>query len=288
MTGFDNRSAIDSAKTPTTAQAPDTELSARRIGSDLKPWQQRVDSLISEGAVIVTLRGAGSVNGIDPIAASRAVGMIRDYILALRGSGTSVALMYDGDGDNRAKPDVGSIFGELADSFAKDSSVKFIAAQSEGWYGPPDESDPIKSSNDTPYETYVFAADLPGQHASLTQSSALVAYPRYEQIFVGPAGKIAFSQLQDLSDKAVASRDAEYGEVKVMILSTSNNAALTAQFEAKFNAEVDETKRAKIAANIEQRRDNPFGFLCDSEGRMNLEMSRYPGLSFEHSLIQPY
>jgi hypothetical protein len=277
---------LQNVKSPESAlQATDTVLSAQRIGSDLTPWEDRVNSLMADAAVIITFRGAGSVNGIDPIAASQVVAKIRDHILDLRSYGSPVALMYDGDGDNRAKPDVGSIFGELADSFAKDSSVKFIAAQSEGWYGPADKTDPIKSANGTPYETFVFANDLPGQHASLTQSSSLVAYPHYEQVFVGPAGKIAFSQLKDLSDKAVAHRPEDAGDVTVMIFSTPNNGDLAPQLKTKLDAEVDDGKRVKILANIEQRRDHPFGFLCNSEGTLSLDAAQYPGLRFEHSSI---
>jgi hypothetical protein len=277
---------LSNVKPPVTGLQPlDTSLSAVRIGSDLKPWEDRVNSLMADATVILTFRGAGSVNGIDPEASSHAVAKIRDRIMDLRSRGFPVALMYDGDGDNRAKPDVGSIFGELADAFAKDPSVKFIAAQSEGWYGPADKTDPIKSSNGTPYETYVFANDLPGQHASLTQSSKLVAYPHFEQIFVGPAGKIAFSQLRDLSDKAVADRPADMGDLKVTIFSTPNNSSLNAQFQSKLDAETDDAKRAKISANIDQRRDHPYGFLCDSEGQFCLDEKQYPGLKFENTLV---
>lgn len=266
-------------------QPLNTSVSAVRIGADLKPWEDRVNSLMADATVILTFRGAGSVNGIDPDASSQVVAKIRDRILDLRNRGFLVALMYDGDGDNRAKPDVGSIFGELADAFAKDSSVKFIAAQSEGWYGSADKTDPIKSSNGTPYETYVFANDLPGQHASLTQSLKLVAYPRFEQIFVGPAGKIAFSQLQDLSDKAVAVRPVDMGDLKVTIFSAPNNSRLSAQFQSKLEAESDDAKRNKISANIDQRRDHPYGFLCNSDGQFILEEKQYPRLKFENTLV---
>jgi hypothetical protein len=280
------RNDLNYAKAPVSEeQTTRAALAAHRIGSDLKPWQDRIDSLMSDATVIVTFRGAGSVNGIDPAAASQAVAKIRDHIINLRGMGVPVALMYDGDGDNRAKPDVGSIFGELADTFNNDSSVKFIAAQSESWFGPADKTDPIKSANGTPYETYVFANDLPGQHASLTQSSSLVAYEQYQQIFVGPAGKIAFSQLKDLSNKIVTSRPAEMGDVKVLVYSTPNNASLSDQLQAKYETELDDGKRSKIFANIEQRRDHPFGFLCSSNGEFSLDVTQYPGLKFESSSI---
>jgi hypothetical protein len=160
-----------------------------------------------------------------------------------------------------------------------------IAAQSEGWYGPADKTDPIKSANGTPYETYVFADDLPGQHASLTQSSKLVAYPHFEQIFVGPAGKIAFSQLKDLSDKAVADRPADAGDLKVIIFSTPNNANLSAQFQSRLETEADDAKRSKISVNIAQRRDHPYGFLCNSDGQFNLDEKQYPRLKFENTLV---
>lgn len=287
MTEFGGiKNDLTNAKPPSSGLQPtDTPVSAMRIGADLKPWEERVNSLMADGTVILTLRGAGSVNGIDPDSASQVVAKIRDRIMDLRSAGVPVALMYDGDGDTRAKPDVGSIFGELADAFARDSSVKLIAAQSEGWYGPADKTDPIKSANGTPYETYVFADDLPGQHASLTQSSKLVAYPHFEQIFVGPAGKIAFSQLRDLSDKAVADRPADAGDLKVIIFSTPNNANLSAQFQSRLETEADDAKRSKISVNIAQRRDHPYGFLCNSDGQFNLDEKQYPRLKFENTLV---
>lgn len=287
MAGFGGiKVDLTNAKSPGPLDpSADIASTVKRMGSDLTPWQDRVQSLMDDSTVIVTLRGAGSVNGIDPVAASQAVAKIRDYIQDVRSLGVPVALMYDGDGDNREKPDVGSIFGELADSFAKDSSVTFIAAQCEGWYGPADKADPIKSANGTPYETYVFSDDLPGQHASVTQSSSLVAYPHYEQIFVGPAGRIAFEQLKDLSEKAADVRPAEAGDVKVMVISTPNNASLSAQLQDKYHAETDDGKRAKIGANIAQRRDFPFGFLSDSKGNLSLDTTQYSRLTFEYSPV---
>jgi len=255
---------------------------AQSIGLDLKPWESRMQSLIETGAAIITFRGAGTVNGIESEAEGKAVATIRDAIMELRGKGVPVVLMYDGDGDNRAKPDVGSVFGQLADAFKQDTGVVAIAAQTEGWYNPSSPNAPISSATGTPFETYVFSDKLEGAHASLTQSAQLVAYSNYSQVFVGPAGQIAFKQLQDVSDKAVAHRDAALSPVKVAIFITPNNPAVGDQLATQLDAATGNDQLiAKITPRIEQRRNHPYGFLCTSEGDFSVDAKKYPGIAFE-------
>jgi hypothetical protein len=132
----------------TTLMVQSTEAPARAhcIGSDLKLWQKRMTPLTSEEAVIMTLRGAESINVIDSTVVSKVVAQIHEYIIAVRPTERPFALLCDGDGDIRPNPDIGSIFGELADCLAEDKSIFFISAQSEGWFGPVDRTDAMKSA----------------------------------------------------------------------------------------------------------------------------------------------
>lgn len=257
---------------------------ARRIGVDLSSWEGRMRELIEAGATIITFRGAGTINGILPVAEGKVVASIRDGITELRTQKIPVVLMYDGDEDNRAKPDIGSVFGQVADFFTKDKGVVVIAAQTEGWYSPLTPNAPITSANGTTFETYVFSDELPGAHASLTQSSQLVAYTNYSQVLVGPAGQIAFKQLQDLSNKAVTYRTSEQAPLRVSVFITPNNPAVGEQLALQMeNAEGDMERVAKIKSKVDQRTEHPFGFLCTEQGEFNLEVQNYPGISFNLS-----
>lgn len=252
---------------------------AKRLGPDLKEWNQKIEKLMHDGARIITFRGAGTVNGIDRQAAETATAMLHDYVEHITADGTPVVLMYDGDGDNREKPDVGAIFGGLNDILSDNPNVTAIAAQTEGWYSPKTPNGPIESATGKPYETYVFPDNLPGAHASLTQSEKLTSYPGYEQIFVGPAGPIAFEQLGDLSQKA-ANRSEGAGEVRVTVLATPNNPTLDAELNTQLEAATDEQTKAKIAAKLEQRAKQPYGALFTPEGEFSVDPNQFPGVKF--------
>lgn len=263
---------------PSHEQRPKTE--AIRLGSDLAPWNERMGALKARNARIITFRGAGSVNGIDSTEAKGAVDLLKKYVDQVTADGTAVALMYDGDGDDRTNPDVGSVFGGLVDALGDNPRVTAIAAQTEGWYSPSVENGAIESATGKAYETYVFPDDLPGSHASLTQSDDLVAYPNYEQVFVGPAGPIAFNQLQDLNDKAT--NRTEGGEpVRVTVLETSNNANLADKLNAQLEvAEDNSEQQQKIQAKITQREQLPFGALFTREGEFSVDVREYPNVAF--------
>jgi len=257
----------------TPPSSPRSTGGTTQLGTDMAAWDNRMLELMKHGAAIIAFRGAGSVNGISPEELPNVVSAITDHILEIRSSGRPVALMYDGDADKRAKPDIGAAFGMVADRLKEDTGVVIIAAQSEKYWK---SSDPISSAGGTAYETYVFSPELKEQHNRLTQSEALASYQGYEQIFVGPAGKIALSQLSDLNDKAVAGGRSG---VPITVFSTRNNHELDGEFEAKRNAESDPEKRAKIEANIAQRQSAPFGYLCSADGKLTVDASRYPALS---------
>jgi hypothetical protein len=232
---------------------------------------------------IIVLRGAGTVNGIESGAAETVTGMLHDYVEDLSDKGRKVALMFDGDGDNRQRPDVGSVFGSLADSLKDNPNVSFLAAQSKGWYSPENAGDPIASATGTPYETYVFAT---GDHANFTQSPKLATYQNYEQVFVGPAGPIAFSQLEDLGRKA-AERPLDAGNVRVTILGTPNNPAVGEDLNSKLASASDGEARAKVQTKIDQRAQAPNGALFNNEGQFAVDEANYPNIDFNVRYIDP-
>lgn len=236
--------------------------------------------LLDQGAV-VTLRGAGTINGIDPVVVDGAVELINEQILRLVDENSKVALIYDGDVDNRQRPDIGSVFGLLADKFADNPLVTTIAAQKKSWYLPEAPNSPIQSASGTPYETYVFPDNLPGGHARLTQSEKLVRHPKYRQIFVGPVGNIGFEQLEDLSIKAIA-RPEDADELEVRVISTNNNPAVENDLLSKLSDPNISTDRAReIENSLKQRSNFPRGFLFMQNGdRVNLP-HMFPGIQYE-------
>ncbi len=247
---------------------------------DTPEWNTRVDSLIAQDAYIIAFRGAGTVNGIDPAAAEAATAQLATYVSGLAESGNTVALMFDGDEDNRQKPDIGSVYGSLVDSLRDKPNVVAITAQTKSWYYPKTEGGVLESASGTPYETYVFPDDLPGSHAALTQPEKLASYPRYEQVFVGPAGPIAFSQLADVNNKA-ANRPADAGPLHVAVIETPNNGGLTEGLQRQLDGAQDEATKAKIAAKIAQREELPYGALFMSDGQFAVNPAEYPGLDFQ-------
>lgn len=248
------------------------------MGHDAKEWHARIDALMTDGAHIITFRGAGTVNGIDPSAAHAAIETMTNYISEIAENGTPVAIMFDGDEDNREKPDVGAIFGTVADAFKDNPNVIPMTAQTKGWYYPKSEGDALESASGTAYETYVFPDDMPGSHASLTQSEALAQYPGYEQVFIGPAGPIAFNQLQDVNDKAGA-RSSEAGHMRVTVLETPINHELDQVLQGQLEAAQDDEARAKVQAKIDQRAAHPYGALFTPEGEPAFEPNQYSNLN---------
>ncbi len=196
--------------------------------------------------------------------------------------------MYDGDEDRRDRPDIGSVFGQLADEFNKDTGVIAIAAQTKSWYSPPSTDAPISSANGTPFETYVFSDELEGAHKSLTQSVQLVKYPNYSQVFVGPVGQIGLEQLHDVSDKAVLYRDPNLPGVKVEVFITPNNPDVDTDLASKLEAAKDNPDLTeKIRAKIEQRQ-NRYGLLCTPQGFFGVPLAEFPGIAFSVGSFNQY
>lgn len=248
-------------------------------------WEDRMNAFIAQDARIIAFRGAGTVNGIDPAAAQKSTEMIVDYLSQSVEDGTPLVLMFDGDEDNRAKPDIGSVFGSVVDSLADKPNVFAVAAQTKGWYYPKAEGANLETATGMPIETYVFdGQDLEGKalaHDDFTQSEMLAGYKGYEQVFVGPAGPIAFNQLRDTSDKAEASRLAEIGPLTVTVIEAPNNAALDVTLQEQLSAAKDDAARAKVQAKILQRTEQPYGALCTQAGEFSVDTAQFPGLAFQ-------
>jgi len=255
---------------------------ATMMEQDAHQWHERMEAPMADGARIITFRGAGTVNGIDPTAAKVATEAITKYVSDIAEDGTSVAIMFDGDEDNREKPDVGSVFGAVADALKDRPNVTPIAAQTKSWYYPKSEDAALESANGTLYETFVFPDDMPGSHAALTQSEELARYSGYEQVFVGPAGPIAFNQFQDVNDKATGR---EAGAMRVTVFETPLNHQLDQVFQSQLEDASDDATRAKVQAKLDQRSAQPYGALFSPEGVLAVRPNQYPNLDIQVSRV---
>ncbi len=267
--------------------APETEESklprAEIMDENHEAWNRRIDELMANGAQIVALRGAGSVNGIDPTSHDALERELHAQIsILLHPEGSQVAVIFDGDPDDRDNPDVGSLFGRLADAYKGDERVDFLAAQKQGWYYPLEEGATLASANGTPYETYVFPDKedgISGGHSELTQSGKLANYPSFTVVFAGPVGDIASEQLVDLNNKVESGRQA-----RVVIIPAKVNGTLDAKDSARREAAEatgDNTELEKANKRLGQRHDYPFGRFADSSGRAIPELrdgTTYPNL----------
>lgn len=262
------------------------------LDTDLQPWHERMEELMAAGARIIAFRGPGSVAGIEPAAAEAMRAELHKYITDITADGTRVAIIYDGDDDNRERPDIGSLFGTLADSLADNPEVTPISVQTSSWY---EEHDGVSAASATGhrYETYAFDADLPDiepslkarrglAHSALTQSDALVAYAGYEQVVVGAAGPIAALQLQDLARRSAYNARPVY----VTILSSSINPAMDEELRYRAENDPDESRRVQAIERLARRERLPYGALFTSDGEFALDPTRYPNVVFNVTLIR--
>jgi hypothetical protein len=262
--------------------APETEqptpAKAEIMDEDGEAWHEAMREHMANGDRIIAFRGAGSINGIDPADLEKRTTAIEQDLeqWLSENPDRKVVLMFDGDEDNRERPDIGAVFGIIGDKFADNPRVVLRAAQKQSWYYPKTEGGNLETANGTQILTNVFPDSTPGEHSAFTQSDELVNYPNYEQIFVGPVGDIAFGQLKDASDKAHDGR-----RVKVFLHATKNNSgmdAVIAQNLENARATGDEGKIAKFTDQQRQRADFPYGKFFDKQGRQTIKPSDYPGL----------
>jgi len=250
-------------------------------------FHNRMSQLVAEDRDIFVFRGAGTKNGIAPEDADKAVAIIVEMMQRGLDAGHKLAIMFDGDEDNRKKPDVGAIFGMVADALKDNPDVAMIAAQQQSWYdwGNTGKTDPIASAAGTPFETFVFPDNMPGSHAALTQSRELANYANYRQIFTGPAGAISSDQLRDLDKKVEGGN-----RVEVLAIATHNNPALTEEFQQKLAAaeESGDTEKADgFRKTLTQREKEPFGIMYTQEGDIAIDRKEYPHLNItmQESLV---
>jgi hypothetical protein len=216
-------------------------------------WDARMWQDMRRGRQIVALRGAGSVNGIDPAAADNVVELLEPQV------NQDVVFIFDGDPDDPAKPDIGYVAGRLLDLGAT-----VVAAQTDDWYYPATPGANLTNAHGEPYETFVIPRGVyPGDHNRLTQSERLAAYPGYSQTFVGAAGLIASAQMVDYCRKVP-----EGGPVNISVIKAANNGSLSEEIGRKLAQAVDEADRQKLQDKLDQR-SKTFGALWDNDGKFN-------------------
>lgn len=268
-------------KASTAEEAPHGKAVFDEDGSK---WKETQDSIINYPHII-SLRGAGAKNGINKEAANKLVDeQLIPRIKAYMSEGP-VALMFDGDGDNLQKPDIGFIMGRLRDAFGSeaDGKIRFITAQVEGWMPQKREGEPdhrnITNANKREYETTVFrGGQFPGDHNSFTQSRELANAPGFEVWFVGPTGSIGNEQLGDLDGKI------SEGTRKVVMFRAPLNEDLQGGFEQQLTdakAAGDAKKVANLEATLAQRAKSKYGENFDDDGKFNVDRKRYGNVDFE-------
>lgn len=246
--------------------------------TDQSSWDLITAYLIYYNFHIIALRGAGSVNGIDPDDADSAVDVLKDIIANSRELGQKVAILYDGDVDSLEKPDIGYIMGRLLDLFGNDpGNTLFLAAQKQGWYYPTEAGGNITNAGGLQYVTYVFPNDThAGDHNSFTQSAQLVATKQYEQWYIGASGDIATSQLADFNNKVP-----DDARRTAVILRANNNPALDSGIQKRLEQAIAEDNQPLVAKLQKQlaQRQQIFGAHWDNEGNSTIDDSDFPNLN---------
>lgn len=254
------------------------QVEAHMMDEAAQEFHSRMAEYMQEGRDIVVFRGAGTKNGISPSAVEQVTSLIKRDIQERINSGRKVVIMLDGDADDRGRPDIGAIFGIVADAYAENGDVSAIAVQKRGWYYPQVEGDVLRSAFGAPYETFVFPDELPGSHSALTQSEELARYDKYSQVFVGPVGEIGSAQLSDLNTKA---EGRGVNKVPVRIIATANNEGLTEHFQNDLRIaqqQGNESAVVKHKTTLRQRRDQPYGAFYSANGKLTLDPREYGNL----------
>jgi hypothetical protein len=245
---------------------PDSHDIGRAVTDMATAFEARMQQAIDRQSAIIALRGAGSTGGIDPEAAAH----VLDDLLIPRVEEDlrrgPVAIIYDGDPDNREKPDIGSVAGGLRDYFDDrrgDQGVSFLTAQRRDWYYPTTPGSNLTNANGLPYETFVFPEGVyEGDHNSFTQSKLLARYRRYRQVYVS-GGPIATEQLGDYANKVPAGSPMNVVVVRALI-----NRALSAEIGDKLAQATTDAQRQKFEAMLEQRR-KIYGQQWNNDGEFD-------------------
>jgi hypothetical protein len=248
---------------------------------DGSAWDQRSAEIISHYTHIITLRGAGSNNGIDKEAADKLLCSQLLPRIKSRLEDGPVVIMFDGDQDSLEKPDIGYVLGRLRDEFAGESEEKilFIAAQKKSWYYPSQPGSNLTNANNLEYETFVFDDNtFPGDHNRFTQSEQLVNAPGYEQWYIGASGPIAAEQLEDFDSKVK-----QGSKGKAVIFRAPINADLETGIQEKLDQARFHNESQKIenlSTIINQRRER-FGIHWNTEGNPLISGEKFAHIDVE-------
>lgn len=247
----------------------DPDILGRAVVDVATAWDARIAQEMRRGSAIYALRGAGSTNGIDPDAALHVLQEELVPLIERTRQERPVAVLYDGDPDTPAKPDIGYVFGRLRDTYDDPrAGVSFLAAQASNWYYPTEPGANLANANGLPFETFVFPkGQYQGNHNRFTQSESLARYARYGQIYVGASGMIAGEQMADYCRKAAG------GQVGILVIRALLNESLTAEIGEKLAKATTDADREKFARMLEQRRRR-YGLHWNADGQFDADVVR--------------
>jgi hypothetical protein len=259
----------------------ENSLENKKAVFDDGQWEKIAAFIREKYPHIIALRGAGTNNGIDKKSADEL--LEKELVPRIKQNIETgpVAIMFDGDQDSLAKPDIGYIMGRLRDEFKDMNSdqLLFAAAQKKSWYYPSAPEGNLGNANNQEYFTYVFEdGKYPGEHNSFTQSKELVDGEGYEQWYIGASGDIANEQLSDYNNKI-----SEGGKRKAIVFKAPINQELTPAFEQKLNDAKKDGDQAKIEKfeKVLEQRQSPYGVHWNSDGTPKVDPESYRNLDLE-------
>lgn len=241
-------------------------------------WKRNMRVMLAQNCYIIALRGAGSHNGIS-IADANSV-LERHLFPRIEAALMDkwVTVIFEGDNDDVAYPDIGYIAGRLRDHF--DGRMTFYAVQMLGRYKHRDKLPimlPLVSASGRGYDTVLFPDDtFPGDHIAFTQHRLIAQSPMYEQWYVGACGKIAHTQLADYNAKGAG----HAGNHDALIFPLPVSVEQEQKIRRKLAGELDHVQRERLTASLTQRAENPFGLLCTSTGEF-IQRSEYQNLNIQ-------
>ena len=251
------------------------------VDLDGSAWDKRTDEIVAKYTCVIGLRGAGSNNGIDKEAADRLLTTHLIPRIQSKLQSGAVAIIFDGDNDDIAKPDVGYVAGRLRDAFSSEprDKITFLTAQKKSWYYPTSPESNLANAHGLGYETFVFDdGKFAGDHNSFTQSEKLVNFAGYEQWYIGASGTIAEQQLEDYSAKVTMGR-----KQKVIFFRAPLNEKIAGELQERLTQATTTQDGAKIdrIKGILQQRENKYGVHWDNDGNTLIDLTRYENLDFE-------
>jgi hypothetical protein len=227
-------------------------------------WEGIVNKMLAHSEHIIVLHGAGSFNGIS-IADANSV-LRRELIPRVEnclGNG-KVSIVFDGDNDDPAYPDIGHIMGRLRDHF--DNRADFYAVQMLSWYHYHKELPSLRalhSASGNEYHTVLFPEKkFPGDHDHFSQHVRLTRSYKYEQWYVGACGLIAERQLADFSQKVAGSRDTHRAVIFRLPVSREQEAKIKHKLATSSNEE----HKLRLRQSLARREQHPYGLLCTPSG----------------------